>query len=148
MKLSGIVHYTIPYCTSYLKFLYSTDFGVSQSKTLRTLPYKTWGSGGYHFVSIAHSISCSVSDISGIYQYLFSGRYSAPFSIKNSLNFTQFTGKNSQFAPDDKIVKMHEIFFLQSLWSNFNQIWHKTSVGKESIKKFSNQGPQPFYKGR
>ena len=35
---------------------YSNDFGVSQSKT-RTLPYKTWGSGGYHFVSIAHSIS-------------------------------------------------------------------------------------------
>ena len=33
-------------------------FGVSQSKT-RTLPYKTWGSGGYHFVSIAHSISSS-----------------------------------------------------------------------------------------
>ena len=35
---------------------YSNAFGVSQSKT-RTLPYKTWGSGGYHFVSIAHSIS-------------------------------------------------------------------------------------------
>ena len=35
---------------------YSNDYGVSQSKT-RTLPYKTWGSGGYHFVSIAHSIS-------------------------------------------------------------------------------------------
>ena len=35
-------------------------FGVSQSKT-RTLPYKTWGSGGYHFVSIAHSISSFVS---------------------------------------------------------------------------------------
>ena len=26
----------------------------------RTLPYKTWGSGGYHFVSIAHSISSSL----------------------------------------------------------------------------------------
>ena len=51
MKLSGIVHYMMPYCTSY-----SNDFGVSQSKT-RTLPNKTWGSGGYHFVSIAHSIS-------------------------------------------------------------------------------------------
>ena len=35
---------------------YPHDFGVSQSKT-RTLPYKTWRSGGYHFVSIAHSIS-------------------------------------------------------------------------------------------
>ena len=34
----------------------SNDFGVSQSKR-RTLPYKTWGSGGYHVVSIAHSIS-------------------------------------------------------------------------------------------
>ena len=55
MKLSGIVHYMMPYCTSYFMF-YSNDFGVSQSKT-RTLPYKTWGSGGYHFVSIAHSIS-------------------------------------------------------------------------------------------
>ena len=55
MKLSGIVHYMMPYCTSYFKFLFN-DFGVGQSKT-RTLPYKTWGSGGYHFVSIAHSIS-------------------------------------------------------------------------------------------
>ena len=36
--------------------LYSNDFGVSQSKT-RTLPYTTWGSGGYRFVSIDHSIS-------------------------------------------------------------------------------------------
>ena len=98
IKLSGIVHYMMPYCTSYFKFLsawfwgfpelnkdfaittygggdpslichfttwchtappilnfYSNAFGVSQSKT-RTLPYKTWGSGGYHFVSISHSI--------------------------------------------------------------------------------------------
>ena len=35
---------------------YLTDFGVSQSKT-RTLPFNTWWSGGFHFVSIAHSIS-------------------------------------------------------------------------------------------
>ena len=113
MTLSGIVHYMMPYCTSYLEVLYawcwgfpeqnkdfaittyggdpslircssktaeqnfmelsglfttwchtapsilnfySNDFGFPQSKT-RTLPYKTWGSGGYHFVSIAHSIS-------------------------------------------------------------------------------------------
>ena len=57
MTLSGIVHYMMPYCTSYLSF-YSNDFGVSHSKT-RTLPYKTWGSRarGYHFVSIAYSIS-------------------------------------------------------------------------------------------
>ena len=44
MTLSGIVHYMMPYCTSYLSF-YSNDFGFPQSKT-RTLPYKTWGSGG------------------------------------------------------------------------------------------------------
>ena len=58
MKLSGIVHYMMSYCTSYFKFL-SAWFWVSQSKT-RILPYKTWGSGGYHFVSIAHSISSFV----------------------------------------------------------------------------------------
>ena len=124
MKLSGIVHYMMPYCTSYFKFLsawfwgvpeqnknfatttygggthllsatplrplnriswnfqelfttwchtappisnfYPHDFGVSQSKT-RTLPYKTWGSGGYHFVSIAHSISSFETHISSLY---------------------------------------------------------------------------------
>ena len=55
MKLSGIVHYMMPYCTSYFKFLFEW-FVVFQSKT-RTFPYKTWGSGGYHFVSIAHSFS-------------------------------------------------------------------------------------------
>ena len=55
MKLSGIVHYMLPYSTSYLSF-YSNDFGVSQSKT-RTLPCKTWGSKGYNFLSIVHRIS-------------------------------------------------------------------------------------------
>ena len=55
MKLSGIVHYMMSYCTSYFKFLFEWFWG-SQTKT-RTLPYKTWGSGGYHFVSIAYSIS-------------------------------------------------------------------------------------------
>ena len=60
MKLSGIVHYMMPYCTFYLSF-YLNDFGVSQSKT-RTLPYKTWGRGGYHFVSIAHRISSLISN--------------------------------------------------------------------------------------
>ena len=41
MKLSGIVHYMMPYCTSYFKF-YPHDFGVSQSKT-RTLPLQHVG---------------------------------------------------------------------------------------------------------
>ena len=59
MKLSGIVHYMFTtWCLTAPPILsfYSHDFGVSQSKT-RTLPYKTWGSGEYHFVSIAPSIS-------------------------------------------------------------------------------------------
>ena len=56
MKLSGIVHYMMPYTAPPISSFYSNDYGVSQSKT-RTLPYKTWGSKGYHFVSIAHSIS-------------------------------------------------------------------------------------------
>ena len=58
MKLSGIVHYMMPYTAPPILNLsfYSNYFWMSQSKT-RTLPYKTWGSGGYHFVSIAHSIS-------------------------------------------------------------------------------------------
>ena len=55
MKLSGIVHYIMPYCTSYFKFLFEWFWGFPEQT--RTLPYKTWGSGGYHFVSIAHSIS-------------------------------------------------------------------------------------------
>ena len=44
MKLSGIVHYMMPYWPPILSF-YLNDFGVSQSKT-RTFSYKTWGSGG------------------------------------------------------------------------------------------------------
>ena len=55
MKLSGIVHYMMSYCTSYFKFLFEWFWGFPEHT--RTLPYKTWGSGGYHFVSIAHSIS-------------------------------------------------------------------------------------------
>ena len=41
MKISGIVHYMMPYCTSYFTF-YPHDFGVSQSKT-RTLPLRHMG---------------------------------------------------------------------------------------------------------
>ena len=55
MKLSGIVHYMMLYCTSYFKFLFEWFWGFPEQN--KDLPYKTWGSGGYHFVSIAHSIS-------------------------------------------------------------------------------------------
>ena len=41
MKLSGIDHYMMPYCTSYLSF-YLHDFGVSHSKT-STLPLRHMG---------------------------------------------------------------------------------------------------------
>ena len=44
MKLSGIFTTWCRTAPPILSF-YSNDFGVSQSKT-RTLPYKTWGSGG------------------------------------------------------------------------------------------------------
>ena len=55
MKLSGIVHYMMLYCTFHLKFLFEWFWGFpEQSKDFAIM---TWGSGGYHFVSIAHSIS-------------------------------------------------------------------------------------------
>ena len=41
MTLSGIVHYMMPYCTSYFNF-HPNDFGVSQSKTT-TLPLQHIG---------------------------------------------------------------------------------------------------------
>ena len=39
MKLSGIVHYMMPYCTSYFKFLFDWFWGFPEQT--RTLPYKT-----------------------------------------------------------------------------------------------------------
>ena len=75
MKLSGIVHYMMPYCTSYFKILFEWFWGF-QSKT-RTLPYKTWGSGGYHFVSIAYSISsCKLNSFEVFFFHLISGKSS------------------------------------------------------------------------
>ena len=49
MKLSGIVHYIMPYCTSYFKFWFEWFWGLCHTKHGEE--------GGYHFVSTAHSIS-------------------------------------------------------------------------------------------
>ena len=55
MKLSGIVHYMMPYCTSYFKFLFEWFWGVPKQN--KDFAIQNMGERGYHFVSIAHSIS-------------------------------------------------------------------------------------------
>ena len=47
MKLSGIVHYMMPYCISYFKFLSAGFWGFpEQNKETRTLPLRHMGGGG------------------------------------------------------------------------------------------------------
>ena len=55
MKLSGIVHYMMPYCTSYFKFLFEWFWGFPEQN--KDFAIQNMGERGYHFVSIAHSIS-------------------------------------------------------------------------------------------
>ena len=55
MKLSGIVHYMMPYCTSYFKFLSEWFWGFPEQN--KDFAIQNMGEWGYHFVSIAHSIS-------------------------------------------------------------------------------------------
>ena len=55
MKLSGFVHYMMPYCTSYFKFLSAWFWGVPQQN--KDFAIQNMGELGYHFLSIAHSIS-------------------------------------------------------------------------------------------
>ena len=45
----------MPYCTSYLKFLSAWFWGFPEQT--KDFAIQNRGSGGYHFVSIAHSIS-------------------------------------------------------------------------------------------
>ena len=52
MKLSGIVHYTMPYSTSYFKFIFEWFWGFPEQNI-----WLCHTKHGYHFVSIAHSIS-------------------------------------------------------------------------------------------
>ena len=55
MKLSGIVHYMMPYCTSYFKILFQWFSGFpEQNKDFAT---QHMGERGYNFMSIAYSIS-------------------------------------------------------------------------------------------
>ena len=54
MKLSGIVHYMMPYCTSYFKFLFEWFWGFPEQN--KDFDIQNMGEQGYHFVSIAHSI--------------------------------------------------------------------------------------------
>ena len=55
MKLSGIVHYMMPYCTSYFKFLFEWLWGFPEQN--KDFAIQNVGERGYHFVSSAHSIS-------------------------------------------------------------------------------------------
>ena len=55
MKLSGIVHYMIPYCTFYLKFLFEWFWGFPEQN--KDFAIQNMGELGYHFVSIVHHIS-------------------------------------------------------------------------------------------
>ena len=56
MKLSGIVHYMMPYCTSYFKSLSPWFWGFPEQN--KDFAIQNMGEWGYHFMSIAHSI-CS-----------------------------------------------------------------------------------------
>ena len=55
MKLSGIVHYMMSYCTSYFKFLSAWFRGFLKQN--KDFAIQNMGKRGYRFVSIAHSIS-------------------------------------------------------------------------------------------
>ena len=52
---SMIVPYMTPYCTSYLKFLSAWFWGFPEQN--KDFAIQNMGERGYHFVSIAHSIS-------------------------------------------------------------------------------------------
>ena len=52
MKLSGIIHYMMPYCTSYFKFLFEWFWGFPEQN--KDFAIQNMGERGYHF---AHSIS-------------------------------------------------------------------------------------------
>ena len=42
----------------------------------------------------------------------------------------------------------HFHFLLQNHWTNFNQTWHKASMGdRDSIQVYSNKRPRPFLRG-
>ena len=55
MKLSGIVHYMMPYCTFYFKFLFEWFWGFPEQN--KDFAIQNMRERGNHFVSIAHSIS-------------------------------------------------------------------------------------------
>ena len=67
MKLLRIVHYMMPYCTSYFKFLSAWFWGVPEQ--IKDFAIQNMGKRGYHFVSIAHSISSLFYDGLLIYKY-------------------------------------------------------------------------------
>ena len=78
--------------------------GFSQSKT-RTLPYKTWGSRGYHFVSIAHSIS-SFHVIYNFIESLNSCRIAlGAFSKRCHLKIFVFVDFDSDFEDSYTVVR-------------------------------------------
>ena len=55
MKLSGIVHYMMPYCPSYFNIFFEWFWGFPEQN--KDFAIQNMGERGYHFVSIAYSIS-------------------------------------------------------------------------------------------
>ena len=142
MKLSGIVHYMMPYCISYFKFSSAWFWGFpDQNKDLQNM-----GEQGYHFVSIAHSISSfilsspkpkvevSFSDQNlsvirrrccccfiFIYIFMFFSKSTWPHSTKlckKSLNFDNFL-----FRPE-----VTDIHIYNSIWLLKLKTIHKCSL--------------------
>ena len=71
MKLSGIVHYIMPYCTSYFKFLSAWFWGVPEEK--KDFAITPNGGGGWNPSLIRHSSKTAEQNfmkLSGIAHYM------------------------------------------------------------------------------
>ena len=58
----------MPYCTSYLKFLFDWFWGFPEQN--KVFAIQNMGERGYHFVSIAHRIS-NLSSTNDVFIYKF-----------------------------------------------------------------------------
>ena len=95
MKLSGIIHYMMPYYTSYFIF-FPHDFGVSQSKT-RTLPLRHKGGGDPSLIRYSSKTAeQNFMKLSGIVHYMMP--YCTSYFKFLSAWFWGFSEQNKDFA--------------------------------------------------
>ena len=100
--------------------------------------------GSYYRFCILYVYESSVSEVYILEPFWFAYEY---FSSPEPQAQVSFSDHNLSVVVVIAVVNFsHFHLLLQNHWANFNQTWHKSSLGDEDLS-FLNEGSRPFPRG-